>query len=98
MHEPMPRKIVEVTVPAREQKTGGNRIRILALLAVRMNKMGLFRPVRVGLDVEQARIVFGQQTAFDASQPTRKGPNRYADLAFGGHGIDTILSQKGGHP
>ncbi len=60
MHEPMPRKIVEVTVPAREQKTGGNRIRILALLAVRMNEVGLSRPVLVGLDVEQAPIVFGQ--------------------------------------
>src|SRR5699024_2788343 len=61
MHEPMPRKIVEMTLPACEQKTGGNRVSILAFLAVRMHEMGLLRTVRVSLDVEQARIVFGQQ-------------------------------------
>ena len=98
MHEPIPRKIVEVTVSAGEQKTGGNRVGVLAFLTVRMHEMGLLRTVRVGLDVEQARIVFGQQAAFDASQPTRKGSDRHTDLAFGGHGVDAVLPQKGGHP
>ena len=55
-----------------------------------MDEMGPLRAVRMALDLEQTRIVFGQQAAFDASQPTRKGADRYT-VAFGGHRIGTVF-------
>ena len=97
MNVPAPRKIVEVAVPACEQKTGGNRVGVFALLTVGMHEMGLLRPVRVGLDIEQARIVFRQQAAFDAPQPTREGADGNSDSAFRGKGIYAVLFQERGH-
>ena len=63
MYEPMPRKIVEVAIPACEQKTGRNCIGVLAFLAVGMHEMGLLRSVRVGLDIEQPKAIKVDLTA-----------------------------------
>jgi hypothetical protein len=98
MNEPVPREIIQMTVTASQQETRCYGIGICTFYAVRMDKVGQFRPVRVGFDIEQTRIVFSQKTAFHASKPTRKRPDRNTDFSLGGKGTRTVVIQKRWNP
>ena len=95
--EVVPRKIVQMAVPAGQQEAGRNRVGISGGLiafrafAVLVHESRPFRTKPVFLAFEEAEIVRGQEPAFDAAQPAGKRPDRYADIRFRGEGIDAVV-------
>ena len=81
-------------VTAGKEEASRNRVRMLPLVAVRVQKVGSFRPVRKTLDVEQARVILGEKSTLDATQPTRERADRDANTAFRRERVRAILLEE----
>jgi len=95
MHEPVPREVVQMPFPAREEKTSRDGICVAPLVTIHVDEPREFWTERIRFAFEQAGVELCQQPALDAPEPSRERLDGYASFGLLGKGVESFTRTDG---